>query len=82
VTTGRDRFYLQASARHRLSVPFGEGGWPLAVRVARHLAGIGELAASLGEVEPDKAVAVRDLPDYQSVVDRGVGAFLATGRRP
>jgi hypothetical protein len=55
VTDGADRFCARASRRHKLSVPFPETGWPLTMRVARHLAGIVEFSRSLGEMERDKS---------------------------
>jgi hypothetical protein len=76
VTEGRDRFYRQAASRGGLSVPFPEAGWPLSVRVARHLAGVSELVKDLGELFPDKAVRLAGVPGYQDVIDHGVGAFL------
>jgi hypothetical protein len=76
VVTGRDRFYSAASARGRLSVPFPDAGWPLSVRVARHVAGFSALAGALGDLAPDRAIALSGLPDYASIVERGVGAFL------
>ena len=78
VTGGRDRFYVLASSRGQLSVPFPDGGWPLSTRVARHLAGVGALAAALGDLQPDKAVTLRGVPDYASVVTRGLGQYLRT----
>jgi predicted deacylase len=76
VLTGRDRFYVAASGRGRLSVPFQDAGWPLSVRVARHLAGVSALVAALGEVEAGRGVQLSNVPDYESVASRGVGAFL------
>lgn len=76
VTGGLDRFYVRASERNKLSVPFPESGWPLEVRVARHLAGIAEFARCLGELWPDKTVVLIDVPEYQSVVSKGLGSFL------
>jgi hypothetical protein len=76
VVAGRDRFYVLASARGGLSVPFPASGWPLSTRVGRHLAGVSALIAALGDVQPGKAVAMRGVPDYQAVVSRGLGAFL------
>lgn len=80
VVGGRDRFYEIAAARHRLTVPFDAAGWPLAVRVGRHLVGVREFAASLGELEPDHAVTLVDVPDFDTVVRRGVGACLGPVR--
>lgn len=76
VTQGQDRFYVQASERNQLSVPFPPSGWPLDVRVARHIAGIEEFARSLGELWPEKAVALSGVPDYPSILNQGIGSFL------
>jgi hypothetical protein len=76
VVQGRDRFYTLASSRGRLSVPFPPEGWPLSVRVARHLAGVGALVDALRDVSPDHAVTLSGVPEYRAIVDRGLGAFL------
>ncbi len=76
VTVGKDKYYVLASERHRLSAPFSETGWPLDVRVGRHLAGVCEFARSLGEIAPDKKTVLSGLPEYEAVVKQGVGAFL------
>jgi len=76
VTEGRDRFYVLASERNRLSVPFPASGWPLDLRVARHLAGFGEFVKAMGELSPEKTVLLSGVPEYQSVVTRGLGSFL------
>jgi hypothetical protein len=76
VVTGRDRFYTAASTRGRLSVPFPAEGWPLSVRVARHVAGVRALASALAEVWPAQAIRLSGVPAYGAIVERGVGAFL------
>jgi hypothetical protein len=76
IVDGKDKFYVKASRLGWLFVPYGEEGIPLAVRVARHLAGIEALLAALAELEPDKAVEVEGLPAAAEVRERGVGAFL------
>jgi hypothetical protein len=76
VTQGKDKYYVLASERHRLSVPFTESGWPLEIRVGRHLAGVSEFAKNLGELWPEKKITLSGLPDYQTMVEKGVGAFL------
>jgi hypothetical protein len=76
VTSGRDRFYVTASAGHRLSVPFPESGWPIDMRVARHLAGARELIKDLGELEPEKNVAFQGIPGYSDVIHQGLGFYL------
>ena len=79
VTGGRDRFYSRAAAAGRLSVPFPQDGWPLDVRVARHLAGIAAFASSLGELVPGREVTVAGVPDYATLVGAGLGAVLHAG---
>jgi len=76
VVNGRDRFYVLASSRGGLPVPFPDSGWPLSTRVARHLAGVAALVGSLGDLTPDKAVVLAGVPDYETLVTRGLGAFL------
>jgi hypothetical protein len=76
VTTGRDRFYTLAASQHRLAVPYPDTGWPLDVRVARHLAGVRELASVLAD-SVGKRLALDEVPEYSEVVARGLGAFLA-----
>jgi hypothetical protein len=78
VLDGRDRFYTLASRRGRLAVPFPESGWPLSVRVARHVAGVSALVDALREISPDVAVTFSGVPGYRAIVDRGLGAFLRT----
>ncbi len=76
VTGGQDRFYALASARGRLAVPFPAEGWPLSVRVARHLAGVGALIDALRDIAPGQAVRLSGVPDYDTIVARGLGDFL------
>jgi predicted deacylase len=76
VILGQDRFYARAARRNKLPVPFPDSGWPLEVRVARHLAGVAEFAKCLAELWPEKSVVLQEVPEYQSMVNRGVGKFL------
>jgi hypothetical protein len=79
VVEGKDKDYLKASRLGLLFVPYDERGVPLGDRVARHLAGIAAVLQSLAELEPDKTVEVDGLPDWQQVMEKGVGAFLRAG---
>lgn len=79
VVTGRDPFYLKAAGLGRLFIPYDTAGAPLSWRVARHLAAVEAILASLEEVEPDLAIAWSGLPEWRAVVEQGVGAFLRPG---
>jgi hypothetical protein len=76
VTTGRDRFYERAAAAGRLSVPYEAQGWPLDLRVARHVATVRELLGVAGEVAPDRGIIITGLPAYDELVAGGLGRYL------
>lgn len=75
IVDGRDRFYVWGGKLGRLFVSFDEQGWPLNVRVARHVTGIRFLAEALTQKEPARAV-VLNVPNYGDLAKQGVGAFL------
>ena len=55
---GQDAFYLQAAKLKRTFVPFDKEGWPLKVRVGRHLAAMQEILVNFAEMEPEKAISI------------------------
>jgi hypothetical protein len=76
VANGRDRFYVRSSARGRLSAPFPDEGWPLRVRVARHLATVKTLVATMAMIVPDRQVEIDGVPTYDEMVHAGLGPYL------
>lgn len=76
VITGQDRYFLAAARRRRLNVPFDEHGWPLDLRVARHLAGVTQFLSDLGMLDEAKTIAVTGVPGYEDVATRGLGTYL------
>ncbi|MGE5508591.1 MAG: succinylglutamate desuccinylase/aspartoacylase family protein [Chitinophagales bacterium] len=76
VTDGQDRFYLAAAGRRQLSVPFTAEGWPLRVRVARHVTAVREFLSSLGDLDEAAKIEVTGLPDYAELAKRGPGPYL------
>jgi hypothetical protein len=76
VIEGQDRFYVQASERNRLSVPFPESGWALHIRIARQLAGVSEFAKCLTELLPGRIVVLEGVPSYQDMVNAGISSLL------
>jgi hypothetical protein len=73
---GRDPNYVRAAALRRLFVSFNENGWPLKLRVARNLATIEEVLNAYNEVNPQAPIEVENIPAYNEVIARGLGAFL------
>lgn len=76
VVDGRDRFYARAAGAGRLSVPYDERGWPLGLRVARHVATVSEFLTVASDMAPDRGIIVTGLPPYEDLLARGVGAYL------
>lgn len=76
ILDGQDPFYVWGGKLGRLFVPFTETGWPLNVRVARHVTGIKALVDAVGETKPDRAIVLENVPSYQDLATQGVGAFL------
>jgi predicted deacylase len=56
VVDGKDKDYLKAARLGMLFIPYTKEGIPLGERVARHLAGVQALLASLTDLYPDKTV--------------------------
>ena len=82
VIQGHDRNYELAHALGRLFVPFTQEGHPLQHRVARNMATIEEIVAAYNESNKDNEIILDDLPSYDDVQMRGLGAFLRSGPSP
>ncbi|MBK9965060.1 MAG: succinylglutamate desuccinylase/aspartoacylase family protein [Holophagales bacterium] len=76
VVSGRDRYFAAAARRGRLNVPFDDHGWPIDLRVARHVAGVTQFLTDLGMLDETKAISVAGVPAYDEIVARGLGAYL------
>ena len=76
VITGQDKYYIRARGLGRLFVPFDETGHHIDNRVARHLATINALIFALSIEFPESALTVYDIPSYDELNERGLGAFL------
>lgn len=76
IVDGKDKFYARAFRLGWLFVPYGEEGIPLSLRVARHLAAVNALLASLEALEPEKSVVSENIPPPQQVLKKGLGVFL------
>ena len=76
ILTGKDPFYIIGAKLGRLFVPYTEAGWPIEVRVARHVTGIKSLVEALGTTKPGKDLIV-EWPTYKEIIANGVGAYLS-----
>jgi hypothetical protein len=77
VLEGRDKAYMKAAALGRLFVPWDESGKPLAMRTARHLTAVVTFLSMMEFfVDESKAIEIDGLPEYQQLVDDGIGKWL------
>ena len=75
--SGRASNCLSNTSFPRANVPFGEEGSPLDERVGRHLQTVSMLIEVFSSYNPDRTIAVENLPTLQEVMERGLGAYLA-----
>jgi hypothetical protein len=76
VVGGRDANYEQATKLGRTFVKFDQNGWPLALRVARHVAAIEEVINAWNDLHDDKTLEVENIPDFKGITSKGLGAYL------
>ena len=74
--TGKDEFVVRAGKRGLLFEKIDENGWPIDVRVGRHMSTVLQLFENWSADHPDKAVEVAGVPRYGDVVEKGTGAYL------
>ncbi len=75
--TGQDDFVLKAGKAGLLYWPIDEKGWPIEVRVGRHVTTIEKVLEVWGMMYPEKPIAIDGLPSYAELTEKGVGAFFA-----
>jgi hypothetical protein len=79
--TGKDEFVVRAGKRGLLFEKIDEAGWPVDVRVGRHMSTVLQILEIWSGDHPGKAVEVSGVPRYNEVVEKGVGAFLKDPKR-
>jgi len=76
VVSGKDKFYYEAAQHGLVEVEYPEVGIPMTVRVGRHLTAIKTLFQVWNEYHPDQAIVIDNIPDFQEIQEKGLGAFL------
>ena len=76
VTTGKDKYNLEAARSDLVEVEYPETGIPLDLRVARHLSGLRTIIDVWNGRDPGEQITVLNLPDYQEVIENGIGNYL------
>lgn len=76
ILAGNDSFYKTAAQLGNVRITYELNGEPLSLRVARHVQGFRTLVNAYNEQHPENTATVENIPEYQAVLDRGVGNFL------
>jgi hypothetical protein len=76
ILDGKDEFFVRAARNGLLYVPYGDAGLPMEERAGRHLSALLAFARIFGEMHAGRAIAIEQVPEYQTLLSRGVGAFL------
>jgi hypothetical protein len=74
IIKGQDDFYVWGAKLGRLFIPFTEEGWPLNLRLARHITTTKTLIEAFSELYPDKEIMINNIPSYQELIDNA-GSF-------
>lgn len=74
--TGKDDFVRKAGEHHLLYSPIDEKGWPIDVRVGRHVSTVLESIKNFSDMHPDRAVQVEGVPRYKEIISKGLGTFF------
>jgi hypothetical protein len=73
---GKDEFVVEAGKHGLLYAPIDEKGWPIEVRVGRHLSTILQCVDAFTMMNPEKPIEILDVPRYAELIAKGPGAFL------
>ncbi|MGB4705246.1 MAG: succinylglutamate desuccinylase [Candidatus Saccharicenans sp.] len=74
--SGRDEFVMKAGKHGLLFEKIDENGWPIDVRVGRHLSSIIQILRVWTELHPEKPIVMTGVPRYSEVIEKGTGFYL------
>ncbi len=74
--SGRDRFVMKAGEHKLLYAPIDETGWPIEIRVGRHVTTFMTMLQVLAQMDPSKALVLENVPDYATMVQGGLGPYF------
>jgi hypothetical protein len=77
VLKGKSENYKQAKESGALRIAYREDtGEPIEHRIGRDIMGIIEIINSYNLSYPEKSIGIENLPDYNTIMEKGVGEFL------
>ncbi len=74
--SGKDEFVMKAGKHGLLFEKIDENGWPIEVRVGRHLSSIIQILRVWTELHPEKPIVMTGVPRYSEVIEKGTGYYL------
>lgn len=74
--TGQDPFVMVAGKKGLLYETIDEKGWPIDVRVGRHISTVLEIVNTWTDMNFDKPIVMQNVPRYADVIANGVGYYL------
>jgi hypothetical protein len=80
--TGRDDFVKKAGERGLLFEKMDDDGWPIDVRVGRHVSSVLQTMEAWSELNPDRAMRVAGMPRYAQIIEQGLGHWLHDPAQP
>ena len=76
ILTGKDSQYVRGQKLGRLFVPYDEKGWPLHLRVARHVGGLQAIFTAHAMNAPERSIVLGGVPTYDELATKGLEPFL------
>ncbi|MEI6275712.1 MAG: hypothetical protein WCP08_06970 [Prolixibacteraceae bacterium] len=77
VLKGKSENYKKAKESGALRIAYREEtGEPIEHRVGRDIMGFRELINSFNRSFPENTIGIENLPDYQTIMEKGIGQFL------
>ncbi len=73
---GKDDFVVRAGKRGLLFEKIDENGWPVDVRVGRHISTILTVLDLWTLDHSDRGLILKNIPRYAEIIEKGTGAFL------
>ncbi|HEK86786.1 MAG: succinylglutamate desuccinylase [Candidatus Saccharicenans sp.] len=74
--TGKDEFVMKAGKHGLLFEKLDKNGWPIDVRVGRHLSSIIQIIKVWTESNADRPILIENVPHYQDLIKNGIGFYL------
>jgi predicted deacylase len=73
---GKDDFVMEAGKHGLLYAPMDESGWPIEVRVGRHLSTVLQCVDIFSMMNPEKPIVITGVPRYAELIGKKFGGLF------